>query len=368
MGEDIKFYLSKIDWLLLFFLSGILLAGFLTVKSVSSIIGASLANKQLLWYSFGFISMFVLAFLIDYRSLKRIGRFFYVICIFLLILVMVVSHGKVHRWIHLGFFSIQPSEFTKLAIIVLLSDFFSTRIKERYTLRDIFLIGCILAVPLWLIKKQPDLGTAALIAIVSATIIVFARLSLKTIIVIIISIIVAFPIFYRSMLPYQRQRLEAFLHPDKYRQQGGYHINESKIAVGTGGKWGQGFKHGVQVHLRFLPESHTDFAFATFAEEWGFWGCCLLIICYLGVFWRGLMISKNARDRFGTFLAFGITALLFWQTFINMIMVLGWAPVVGIPLPLVSYGGSSVLVTLSCVGILLNIYRHHKESSARFIE
>ncbi len=368
MEENVKFYLKKIDWLLLLFLSGVLLAGFLTVKSVSSIEGATLASKQLLWYTLGFISMFILAFLIDYRILKKIGRLFYAFCIFLLILVMFVSHGKVHRWIHIGLFSIQPSEFTKLAIILILSDFFSTRIKECYTLKDIFLIGCILIIPLWLIKKQPDLGTAVLIAIVSATIIFFARLNLKTIIVIIISVIVALPLFYHSMLPYQRQRLEAFLHPDKYKQQGGYHINESKIAVGTGGKWGQGFKKGVQVHLKFLPESHTDFAFATFAEEWGFWGCCLLIICYLGIFWRGLTISRNARDRFGTFLAFGITALLFWQTFINMIMVLGWAPVVGIPLPLVSYGGSSALVTLSCIGILLNIYKNYKELSSCLIE
>jgi len=366
--EDIKFYLNKIDWLLLLFLSGVLLAGFLTVKSVSSIVGGNLANKQLLWYSFGLIAMFLLAFGKDYRSFRKVGRVFYIICICLLVLVLFISKGKVHRWIHLGFFSIQPSEFTKLAIILVLSDFFSTRIKEYYTLKDIFLVGCILIIPIWLIKKQPDLGTAVLIAIVSATIIFFARLTLKTTIIIIISIIIAFPIFYHSMLPYQRQRLEAFLHPDKYKQQGGYHINESKIAVGTGGKWGQGFKHGVQVHLRFLPESHTDFAFATFAEEWGFWGCCLLIMCYLGIFWRGLMISKNAKDRFGVFLAFGITALLFWQTFINMIMVLGWAPVVGIPLPLVSYGGSSALVTLSSIGILLNIYRCHRESMSHLLE
>ncbi len=366
--EEIKFYLKKIDWLLLLFLSGILLAGFLTVKSVSIIEGNSLANKQLLWYTIGFVFIFILFFLKDYRLLRKVVWWFYAFCIILLILVMVVSHGKVHRWIHLGFISIQPSEFTKLAIILALSDFFSRRIKERYTLQDIVLVGCILAIPLWLIKKQPDLGTAVLIAIVSATIIFFARLNLKTIIIIVTSIIIAFPVFYHSMLPYQRQRLEAFLHPDKYKQQGGYHINESKIAVGTGGKWGQGFKHGIQVHLRFLPESHTDFAFATFAEEWGFWGCCLLIACYLGIFWRGLSISKEAKDRFGVFLAFGITALLFWQTFINMIMVLGWAPVVGIPLPLVSYGGSSALVTLTSIGILLNIHKCHMETSSCLLE
>ena len=369
MEEDIKLYLKKIDWLLLLFLTGILLAGFLTVKSVSSIEGGNLATKQLLWYGIGFFAiLMILLFLKDYRTLRKWTWFLYLFCIALLILVMFISHGKVHRWIHLGFISIQPSEFTKLTVILVLADFFSRRVKERYTLKDIFLVGCILAIPLWLIKKQPDLGTAALIAIVSATVIFFARLTLKTIIIIVACVIVAFPIFYRSMLPYQRQRLEAFLHPDKYRQQGGYHINESKIAVGTGGKWGQGFKHGVQVHLRFLPESHTDFAFATFAEEWGFWGCCLLIMCYLGIFWRGLTISKNAKDRFGTFLAFGITALLFWQTFINMIMVLGWAPVVGIPLPLVSYGGSSALVTLISIGILLDIYKCNKESSSRFLE
>ncbi len=356
---NLKRYLVNFDWLLVMFLIGIMCAGYFTLASVSNLVGWPVQHKQLIWYLIGSSLMIFLAFFRDCRMIEAFTNIFYIGCLILL-LFLALHRGGVHRWIHLGFFNLQPSEFTKLAVIMVIAKFFAYHPKERYNIIDLIKPAILVGLPALLIMKQPDLGTAILVLVVFMGMVLFARIDWKTAVVIGVIIIVAVPVAYHFMRPYQRQRLESFLHPNKNKQGGAYHVTESKIAVGTGGVFGQGYKNGVQVHLKFLPESQTDFAFATFAEEWGFCGGVFLIICYIGVLARGLIITAKARSRFEIFLAFGICVLLFCQTVINILMVLGCVPVVGIPLPLVSYGGSSAIVTLASMGILLNIGRHQQ--------
>jgi rod shape determining protein RodA len=206
-----------------------------------------------------------------------------------------------------------------------------------------------------LILKEPDLGTALLLLMVSASVILFAKVNWKSLLILLLSIVFVSPLIWLQLKPYQQKRILTFLRPEMDPLGAGYHINQSKIAIGSGEFWGKGFLKGTQTRLHFLPEQHTDFAFSVLAEEWGFLGSMVLLLLYLFLIIWGLNIAKNSKDKFGSILAVGVVAIVFWQVVINVGMVTGLLPVVGIPLVLFSYGGSSIVTTMAAMGLLMNI-------------
>jgi rod shape determining protein RodA len=206
-----------------------------------------------------------------------------------------------------------------------------------------------------LVLKQPDLGTAIILAMVTATLVFTGGLNGRVLLVAMLAGALTAPAGWHYLKPYQKQRLVSFLNPESDPLGAGYHIIQSEIAIGAGGAWGKGFLKGTQARLNFLPEQTTDFIFSVFAEEFGFAGSILLMALYAGVIARGIWIARHARDRFGQLLAVGFTAIVFWQVAINVGMASGMLPVVGIPLPLVSYGGSSLIAMMAAMGVLISV-------------
>jgi rod shape determining protein RodA len=313
--------------------------------------------KQLYWLAVGLGLMF-LTLLYDYRHLEKLGYPAYLISVILLVGVMVA--GKVvsgsRRWLPLGPFSFQPSELAKIAIILVLATYFNRRPRlEKMRLKELLVPGVLVLIPVGLIIKQPDLGSGILVALVAASMILFVGVHWRTLLALALTMALASPFIWSLLKDYQRQRVLTFLNPEKDPLGAGYHIIQSMIAVGSGQFWGKGFLQGTQSQLYFLPEQHTDFVFSVFAEEWGFVGSAVLLLFYTGLALWGLQVARDCKERFGQLLALGVTALIFWQIFINLCMVTGFMPVVGIPLPLFSYGGSSFITTLLGVGFLLNI-------------
>jgi len=240
--------------------------------------------------------------------------------------------------------------------VIGLARFFARQEKRGgYRLRELWLPALIVLLPVALIAMEPDLGTAALLLAISVSVILFVGVNPSSLMVLGGFALGCLPLFWFLMKGYQRQRILTLLDPGRDPLGAGYHIIQSKIAVGSGKFWGKGFLQGTQGQLRFIPEHHTDFIFTVLAEEWGFVGSMLLLALFLCFLLRGLNVARRSRDQFGTLLALGTTAIIFWHVAINVAMVLGMLPVVGIPLPLVSYGGSSAVVTLASVGILLNV-------------
>ena len=222
--------------------------------------------------------------------------------------------------------------------------------------RNLLIPLALVLAPVALIVKQPDLGSSILVALVAGSMILFVGVSWRTLAVGSLTLVLSTPLIWHFLKDYQKQRVLTFLDPEKDPLGAGYHIIQSMIAVGSGQFWGKGFLQGTQSQLHFLPEQHTDFVFSVFAEEWGFVGSAVLVLLYLrpGTLWA-VQLSRSCKERFGQLLALGVAALIFWQVFINLCMVTGLLPVVGIPLPLFSYGGSSLITTLFGVGILLNL-------------
>ena len=313
--------------------------------------------KQIYWLLLGMALMFfILSF--DYRTLVRYAYPFLLFCLILLTLVMFFgrfSSGS-QRWLQLGFFSFQPSELTKMALILALTRFFTeTDNPHGYGLRDLFIPFLIFIVPTLFVFKQPDLGTVVLLVLIYVSILAFIGVHRRTWITLGVACAALAPLLWHFLKDYQKTRLLTFLNPDLDPLKTGYHIIQSKIAVGSGTFFGKGFLQGTQSQLRFLPEQHTDFIFSVLAEEWGFIGSFFLLFLILLLISRGLKIAYTSKDRAGTILAAGISAMLFWQSFINVGMVLGIVPVVGVPLPLFSYGGTSIITTMIGLGILMNI-------------
>lgn len=298
--------------------------------------------------------------LFDYRAYRRASWVLYGLVVALLGAVFVVGRTVMgaRRWIGLGGFNLQPSELAKIAVIMALASWFhldSARRKEPLGLLGIAIPLGITALPALLILKQPDLGTALVVLSIGGTMLLFARVRWKTLAVLAGVAVLGATLAYPYLKPYQRKRVETFLNPEGDALGAGYHAMQSKIAVGSGQTFGKGWAQGTQSYLSFLPEQHTDFIFSVFAEEHGFIGCLLLLALYFGLVTTAVDIAGNARDRFGHFLAVGVSAMLFWQTVVNIGMVSGVLPVVGVTLPLLSYGGSSVISTFLGIGLLANV-------------
>lgn len=313
--------------------------------------------KQLQWLTIGLLAMF-LAFSVDYRFIARHAYVIYWVSIALLLAVFLFGTAVKgsQRWINLWGFSFQPSELMKLTLIPVLARYFDEhRLPHPHRLRELIVPFLIVFLPFAIILRQPDLGTALMLLIISASMVFFVGVRWKSVLVAATGVLSLLPLAWFFLKDYQKQRILTFLNPEQDPLGTGYHILQSMIAVGSGGFFGKGFLKGTQTQLKFLPEQQTDFIFSVFAEEWGFLGGLVLVLIFLALVLWGVKIARNARDYAGMLIAFGITMFIFWEVFINIGMVLGILPVVGIPLPFLSYGGSALVVMMAAVGLLLNI-------------
>lgn len=353
--------LTNFDLILAGLVIVVCLLGIMNIYSATTpykVIGTAYYIKQLYWMLAGItISMLVCS--VDYHILEDLSYWFYGFLILLLLAVLLFGRSSMgaKRWLNLGLFNIQPSELMKIVIIITFARFFNNfHSVGGLTIRDVLFPLGILALPAALIMKQPDLGTAVLVILIATSMTFYIGLRWTTIVSF---VCVTIPVIWLGwahfLRPYQKNRVLDFLNPERSRLGSGYHIIQSKIAVGSGGIAGKGFIKGTQSQLRFLPEQHTDFAFSVFAEEWGFVGCLLLIVVYMSLVLWGLNIARRCNDRFGGLLAVGVTSMLFWHIVINMGMVIGLFPVVGVPLPFFSYGGTSMITSMVGIGLLQNV-------------
>lgn len=351
---------SNFDWTLLLLILVVAALGVMNLYSCTSswnLIGPAIYLKQLYWLAMGFGIAILLTFF-HYRHLEHLGIVAYIGCIGLLASVLIVGRISMGatRWIHLGFFNLQPSEIMKIVIIITLAAYFSRRESPAgYALADLIVPGFIMGIPVLLIIKQPDLGTAMMILFIGTTMALFAGIRRTALLVLSLLATAILCGGWFLLHGYQKDRIRTFLNPEHDPLGTGYHIIQSKIAVGSGGFWGRGFMQGTQSQLSFLPERHTDFAFSVFAEEWGLVGCIVLLVLYFAIICCGILIARKADSSFGMYLAIGITAMIFWHIIVNLGMVLGLLPVVGVPLPLFSYGGTSMVTTMTGIGLLLNV-------------
>jgi len=318
----------------------------------------SLFERQLIWIGAGFVVMTGVLFF-DFRHLNKLNLIIYGVCAGLLIGVLFFgqSGGGSQRWLSLGGISIQPSELMKIALIISLASIYAATVSpEGLSFRQLLKPAGICLIPVGLIVNQPDLGTGLMLLLIAGSITLFVKVEKKVLLILAgLSGCIVPVVWFFGLKAYQKARILTFLDPDRDPLGTGYHIIQSKIAIGSGMITGKGFLQGTQNALAFLPEQHTDFILSVLAEEWGLVGSAVLLVLYFLLISWGLNIAYNCRNMFGSILAFGITSMIFWQIFINIGMVMGLMPVVGMPLPLVSYGGSSVITNMVGFGILLNI-------------
>ena len=355
--------IENFDWgfVILIFLIGtvglIILYSALTAGHEAGVVHI-LFKKQIFWMGSGFIVMMI-SLLVDFRELDKLNLFIYALCIGLLVSVLVFGQvgGGSRRWLALGFFRIQPSELMKIALVISLASVYSNSVSQKgLSFGKLIKPAILCIIPFALIVDQPDLGTGLLLLLIAGSITLFVKVERKVFFTLSGIGLSAIPmVWWFALKDYQKDRILTFLNPDRDPLGSGYHIIQSKIAIGSGMLTGKGFLKGTQNALSFLPEQHTDFIVSVLAEEWGLVGCSIILILYFILLFWGLNIAYNCRNMFGSILAFGITAMIFWQIFINIGMVMGLMPVVGVPLPLVSYGGSSVITNMVGFGILLNI-------------
>jgi rod shape determining protein RodA len=292
---------------------------------------------------------------------KRWAPIFYGFCVFSLFVVLITGRITLgaQRWINLGIIKFQPSDLTKIAIPLVLAWFFSNRVLPP-KFKDIIVAGLIILIPAAFTMKEPDLGSAIILVISGASVLLLAGLSWRLVVAVFGLMLVSAPILWHFMHGYQKLRILTFLNPQRDPLGAGYHIIQSKIAIGSGGVFGKGWLHGTQSHLHFLPEHATDFIFAVSGEEFGLIGCLILLVLYIAISLRCFYIASQAQNTFTRLLAGSLGLLFFMSVFVNMGMVSGILPVVGLPLPLVSYGGTSMITLLAGFGILMSIHTHKK--------
>lgn len=353
--------LQNFDWILLLLLVLIGTVSVLNLYSATFPIkqtgSTQIFVKQIYWFLIGFTVLLTVT-TFDYHLLETLAYPIYIFTLLLLVLVLLIGDVRSgsQRWLSLGGLSFQPSELAKIAVVIVLAKFFDEHGQaNEYGLRELWQPFLLTALPAVLILREPDLGTALCLVVVAFSIILFVKIKWKSLLILVLTSISAAPFIWYSLKEYQQRRILIFINPEMDPLGAGYHINQSKIAIGSGLFWGKGFLKGTQTRLHFLPEQHTDFAFSVLAEEWGFIGSLCLLLLYLFLMLWGINIAKNSKDKFGAIIALGIIAIVFWQLVINVSMVTGLLPVVGIPLVMVSYGGSSIVMTMAGMGLLMNI-------------
>ncbi len=351
---------THFDWTLLGIVLLIASIGILNLYSTTlggEVSGTPLYLKQIFWLLIGLSVMVVIAFT-EYRFYSDFAYIVYTVAFFFLLVVTgygIITSGA-QRWIKIGSISFQPSEFVKISLILALAKFFQRPpSREGYSLKDLTLPFLLLLLPMGLILKQPDLGTSIILLLIFFSILIFVKIRWSTLLTIGLGGAAILPISWGFLKEYQKRRIITFFNPELDPLGAGYHLIQSKIAVGAGGIIGKGFMKGTQCKLGFLPEQQTDFIFSALGEEWGLIGSLMIVGLYFMLILWGLRIAVQSKDRFGAILSFGVVAMLFWHIFINIGMVLGMMPVVGIPLPLLSYGGSFLFSTLIGIGLLLNV-------------
>jgi len=353
-------HLDNIDWTLVlctFLLCGI---GVVAIYSAGFELTTGESKKfyvrQIYWILLGTVNFILFSAI----SHKKFVKYAYVIyALGLLSLVIVLLGGYVgmgsRRWIAMGPLRIQPSEVFKLVWVIALSRIFYELTKKKFNLFDILKKSIWTLPPFLLIFLQPDLGTAGTFIIIWAAIIVYIGVKRSTALLIIFSMMLMAPLLWSQLKPYQKKRVVTFLNPEKDPFGSGYHVIQSKIAIGSGGLTGKGFLKGTQSHLKFVPERHTDFIFSVIAEEFGLAGGAVIFTLFIILLLRVMRISANAREPAGKIMGIAVATFIFFQFFINTAMTMGMMPVVGIPMPLISYGGSSMLTFMAMLGLMNGI-------------
>lgn len=349
--------LQNVDWTLLAAAFLIIAMGIVTLWNLApGRLGSSIAWRQLTWVAVGLAALVAVAS-VDYRKLVRAAPALYLVGVGLLLTVFVMGRmvGGARRWIHLGPFTFQPSELFKLIFILTLAWVFTSRWAQPPSRGSLIWTGILLGVPFLLVVRQPDLGTALVLVPVLVAVLVGIGIRLRVLGGLALVAMAAMPLGWLVLKEYQRARLLVYVDPFRDPLGTAYNVIQAKIAIGSGQLLGKGVSGATQSRLAFLPERHTDFIFAVFAEMWGFVGCLVLILAYALLILRGFEIAVGTRDPRGRLVALGVTTLFATQSLVNMGMVTGLLPIVGIPLPLMSYGGSSMLVSLMALGLLLSV-------------
>jgi rod shape determining protein RodA len=352
-GTSIRDY----DWWLLATAFAICGVGVLEIWSATHASHlAGMHTHQLEWISLGFVLMLALSRL-DYHTILDQAPILYLIAIIALIAVLAMGHTRfgAKRWLPILGGLLQVSELVKLIIIVVLARFFSEVRTEQLSLGDLIKTAAVMGLPLALIMLQPDLGTALVLVLLAAVGAFLAGLQWKHSLAIVALAAIMVPVGYHFLKPYQRERVTTFLRPEEDPRGAGYQILQSKIAVGSGGFWGKGLGNGSQNQLGFVPVRYSDFILAALAEELGFAGVFVALLLYMFLLLRLVHNAQRAHDRAGMFLIMGVTAVLGFHVLVNVAMVIGFMPVTGIPLPLMSYGGSATLFVFLALGLVMNV-------------
>ncbi len=361
------------DWALFLVASALAVIGVINLYSATSAARGALADvyvQQVYWLVTGGILATVVA-AVDYRVYERFAYVLYTLGVVFLLLVLILGRDirGSSRWIYIGSFSFQPSEFMKLFLIIALAKYLHDDPRaEGRSLGDLLVPAVLAIIPVALVMKQPDLGTALIHGLVFATICVLGGIRWKSVLTLAAALGVLAPIAWNYVLKdYQKQRIFSFLNPESNILGANWHAHNARIAIGSGQVAGQGFMRGTQNQFQFLPDQHSDFPFAVFAEDWGFLGCIVLVALYTFLVLWAIRVGSLAKDRFGAVLAVGVGAMIFWHAFFNLGMVIGLLPVVGVTLPLFSYGGSSVLTILMGIGLLMNVSMRRYQGGGRLL-
>jgi rod shape determining protein RodA len=345
------------DWILLGFVLLICGVGVMEIYSATlhtKFAGAHL--RQIYWILGGVAGMFILS-LVNYQALLEQVHWMWIASVASLIAVLLFGQKYLgaRRWIKMPGFHFQPSEWVKLILILAVARYFAEMRQKDLSWSDFFKAAMVVGFPMLLVLKQPDMGTALTYVPIAAMGLFLGGLHWKQGAVIMLAVALMVPVAIKVMKPYQRERLTSFRNPEEDKQGSGYQVIQSQIAVGSGGIWGKGTAQGSQTHLAYLPVPQTDFIFAAFSEEHGFVGALGVLLLYFIVLMRLTQNAQTAPDRAGTFITMGVVAVLSFHILVNVGMVVGFMPVTGIPLPLMSYGGSSVLFMFLALGIVMNI-------------
>ncbi|CDO58623.1 Rod shape-determining protein RodA [Candidatus Phaeomarinobacter ectocarpi] len=359
--------LYEINWVFMLLITAIAAVGFAMLYSAADGSFDPWASRQMIRFAMGMAILLVFA-LIDPRIWLQLAYPAYAFALLLLIAVEVAGTTGMGatRWINLGFIQLQPSELMKITLALALARYYHVLEQDRVS-HPLYLLPALafIALPVALVLRQPDLGTALLLSVVGISIIFMAGLSWRYIIAAGAAALAAIPIVWEFLHPYQKERVFTFLDPSRDPLGAGYHTTQAKIALGSGSVWGKGFMEGTQSHLNFLPEKQTDFIFVMLSEEMGLMGGLALMGLYAAVLGFALTVAIGIRHQFGRLLVAALAVNFFLYVFINVAMVMGLIPIVGVPLPLVSYGGSAMLVILAGFGLLMSIYVHRGEELPR---
>jgi rod shape determining protein RodA len=355
--------IPEINWFIVLVMMAITGIGLAMMYSAGGDEGTLYLSQQFSRFAFAFVIMLVLA-IMPMRILMDYAYVAYFICLVILAVVDVAGHIGMgaQRWVKLGGMNLQPSEFMKLAVILVLARYFHQLHHEDIKRIPFLIIPLIIIIiPAIFILRQPNLGTTTIMVCVGMIMFFLAGVQWRYFIGAGLSVVCAMPVIWHFMHAYQKRRVLTFLDPQQDPLGAGYNILQSMIAIGSGGLLGKGYLQGSQSQLNFLPEKHTDFIFTMFAEEFGFFGSITLLALYMLLLAAGMLVALRSRSTFGAMVAGGVVALLFIHILINCAMVMGMLPVVGVPLPLMSYGGSIMVSTVCAIGLLLNSYVHRNE-------